>query len=276
MVIPAYNPGTYLSDAIDSVLPQSFTDWELLVVDDGSTQPMPALPRDPRIRMLRKENGGVSSARNLGIDHARGEFVAFLDQDDLWMPTKLERQVAIMDANPGLRLCATQFQMISSNGSVIRLGYGRPMSRLDLLATGNGICTSSVMLRVGPERFREDVDYSDDFDMWLRLCGQRQEGYVPSTEVSYRMHGANTSKDYRRTWRAVRKVYELHPHPASALGLASYRKVFAYQAWDAARFGGRLDVPRHVLAGWLISPTTMTRLVAKLITGRLRQAGVSH
>lgn len=270
VVIPAYNPGPYLTEAVNSVVSQDFADWELLIVDDGSTQPLPDLPSDPRIRVFHQENGGVSSARNLGIDHACGEFVALLDHDDLWMPTKIERQVAAMDTDPRLHLCATQFQVIDSGGSVIRPGYGRPMSRLDLLATGDGICASSVMFRVGPERFREDLDICEDFDMWLRLSGDRPEGYVPSVEVSYRLHGANTTGDYLGTWHSVRKVYDLHPHPAGASGLASYRKVFACQAWDAARSGCRLDVPRHVLRGWLISPTTMTRLVAKLFTQRLR------
>src|SRR5215469_13559635 len=96
VIIPAFNPVVYLVDAVKSVIAQTFSDWELLIVDDGSTEALPELPEDPRVTLLHKPNGGVASARNFGMDKAACELVAFLDADDLWAPTKLSRQVEVM------------------------------------------------------------------------------------------------------------------------------------------------------------------------------------
>jgi glycosyltransferase involved in cell wall biosynthesis len=103
VIIPTYNYGRYLPDAIASILAQTFRDFEIIVVDDGSTDDTPAImaaQTDPRVRPVRKENGGTSSARNLGRTLARGEFLTFLDADDLWRPTFLERHIEVLDAEP--------------------------------------------------------------------------------------------------------------------------------------------------------------------------------
>ena len=103
VVIPAYNRERYLADAVDSVLAQTFTDFELLIVDDGSrdrTVEIAKSYRDPRIRLVRHErNRGVAAARNTGVAEARGAYVAFLDSDDVAYPDRLARQVAFLDAH---------------------------------------------------------------------------------------------------------------------------------------------------------------------------------
>lgn len=108
-IIIFLNPGAYIEEAIESVLAQTFTDWELLLVDDGSTDAGPGIAaryaeaHPGRVTVLRHPDGannGMSASRNLGIAHARGDFVAFLDADDIWLPEKLERQVAVLDENP--------------------------------------------------------------------------------------------------------------------------------------------------------------------------------
>jgi glycosyltransferase involved in cell wall biosynthesis len=108
-IIIFLDPGAYIEEAIESVLGQTFDDWELILVDDGSKDESPAIAarhageRPDRITVLRHpggENKGMSASRNLGLEHARGELVAFLDADDIWLPEKLERQVAILDAHP--------------------------------------------------------------------------------------------------------------------------------------------------------------------------------
>jgi glycosyltransferase involved in cell wall biosynthesis len=262
VIIPAYNPGSYLAEAVHSVVSQTVTDWNLLVINDGSTEPLPDLPfDDDRVEVVHRNNGGPASARNLGLDRATGDLIAFLDADDVWEPTKLERQIAVMDADPTLRLSTTQFRLMDGDGVKGSLGYGRPMSRRDLLATGDGICTSTVMIRRGSERFRTQFKVGEDFDMWLRLAGDCARGYLPTVEVLCRRHDASMTANYLLTWQCVQEVYRAHPDPAGAAGLALYRAVFAHQAWDAARTSGFAGALRHFALAAKISPRTTMGLV---------------
>ena len=105
VVIPLYQTERYIAKALRSVIDQTFADFEVIVVDDGSRDGGPQIARDwrdPRVRVITQENRGLAGARNTGIRHARGELVALLDADDLWEPTKLERHVAHFDADAAL------------------------------------------------------------------------------------------------------------------------------------------------------------------------------
>ncbi|MBW2252437.1 MAG: glycosyltransferase family 2 protein, partial [Deltaproteobacteria bacterium] len=110
VIIPTYNRGWILKEAIDSVLSQDFEDFELIVVDDGSTDNtcdiLDGYARD--IIVLRQDNRGVSAARNAGIAFASGHFIAFLDSDDLWLPGKLSMQIDFFDSNPDALICQTE------------------------------------------------------------------------------------------------------------------------------------------------------------------------
>jgi len=110
VVIAVYNGEAYVADAIRSVLAQAGVELELIVVDDGSTDATPGITRgfsDPRLTVLRQENRGVAAARNAGIARARGEFIAFLDADDVWLPTKLQRQMQLFSERPEVGLAYT-------------------------------------------------------------------------------------------------------------------------------------------------------------------------
>ena len=110
IVVPAYNPGRLLTRALDSIVAQSFGDWECVVVDDGSDEALAWVAyRDPRIRLLRQANAGVAAARNRGIEATTGRLVAFCDHDDEWLPAKLERQVTSLLARwPVLHIFRTR------------------------------------------------------------------------------------------------------------------------------------------------------------------------
>jgi glycosyltransferase involved in cell wall biosynthesis len=111
-IVPVFNGETYLGEALDSILAQTYQALEIIVADDGSTDGTPAIAAryGNQIRYFRRNNAGASAARNLGLSVARGEFVAFLDSDDLWHPEKLARQLARFHAQPGLDLCVTHVQ----------------------------------------------------------------------------------------------------------------------------------------------------------------------
>src|SRR3954447_14398775 len=108
VVIPAYNSAWCIDHAIDSVLAQTYHDYEIIVVDDGSTDETRDVVQryGIAVRLVCKPNGGMSSARNRGISEARGRYIAFLDSDDRWLPTKLALQVALLDTHPDVVFCA--------------------------------------------------------------------------------------------------------------------------------------------------------------------------
>jgi glycosyltransferase involved in cell wall biosynthesis len=200
VVIPAYNPGAYLQEAIGSVFDQTYSDWELIVVDDGSDEDLSWLQQHSGIRFLRQPNLGVSIARNRGILHAQGELVAFLDNDDCWRATKLERQVATLDANTHAALCYTQFELIDSKGQVIGPGYGEEVDYYRMLSGYFGILLSSALIRrenlflVG--LFDPSYLAVQDLDLFLRLSRMFPSCYLDSVEVGYRLHGANASSNW--------------------------------------------------------------------------------
>ncbi len=118
VIVPAFNAAWCIRRAVDSVLAQSFRDFELVVVDDGGTDDTVAILAGygDALRVVRKPNGGLSSARNAGIAAARGKYVAFLDADDWWLPGKLATQVALMESRPDLLFCSTVSGVQSPEG----------------------------------------------------------------------------------------------------------------------------------------------------------------
>lgn len=181
VVIPACNAAWCVGKAVDSVLEQDYIDRELIVVDDGSTDDTAAVLAGygDRIRVVRKPNGGLASARNAGILAARGSLVAFLDADDWWLPGKLGRQVELMDSRPDLGFSSTAARVEDTDGRLLNLWVGseRNGSFLERLFGSHGDVPgsgSAVMVRralfdsIGS--FDESLRSLEDIDMWMRLA----------------------------------------------------------------------------------------------------------
>src|SRR5215216_1764150 len=149
-IIPTYNSARYLTEAVDSVLAQTVEDVEVVVIDDGSTDETELLMRGygSRVRYLRQQNGGVARARNRGIEESRGQYVAFLDADDVWVPNKLERQVAALEKGPGHRACYSAFTVATMELSPTGINQSkrRGPALEDLLLRGNTVGTPSTVL----------------------------------------------------------------------------------------------------------------------------------
>lgn len=204
VVITARNYGRYLGEALDSVQAQTFDQFECLIVDDGSTDDTPAVLRryqgDGRIRSVRTEGLGQSRAKNLGVCLTRAPFVAFLDADDVWLPTKLERQYALFEASPMLGMVHTARTLIGPRGEPLPAEPREPSRGrvLDDLLVRNPICFSSTMIRrsvlehVGA--FHLALDLAVDYDLWLRLVRQYEIGFVEEELVRYRTGHANLSR----------------------------------------------------------------------------------
>jgi glycosyltransferase involved in cell wall biosynthesis len=182
VIMPAYNVAPYIGEAIASVCAQTVTDFEVLVVDDGSTDETYRIAaewaaRDPRIRVLRKENGGISTARNHGLGHATGEFMALLDSDDTWEPDFLASQLAILAARPEVDLVTGSARYLGSrlDGQLVRPSPDtRPEPDLaQILSDANAVFIMTVFRRrvydtIGG--FDEALRTNEDYDYWLRAA----------------------------------------------------------------------------------------------------------
>ncbi len=205
IVMAAKNYARFLPQAVESVLAQTFTDWELLIIDDGSTDATPAVVRpflaDPRIRYTRADRLGQSRAKNLGISLARGEFVAFLDADDAWEPAKVEKQLALFQDRPQVGVIYSRRSLMDESGAPL------PQSRIAMLPRGrvleqmfvqNHVCFSSAVVRrivfshVGA--FDPEWDLAIDYDLWLRVARHYEFDYVDEELVRYRTGHGNLSK----------------------------------------------------------------------------------
>lgn len=186
VIIPTFNRAWTLSSAIDSVLAQSFQDFELIIVDDGSTDNSNALLTQygDTIKVLPQANRGVSAARNRGIHAARGRLIAFLDSDDEWMPEKLAVQVEFFKQNPTLQICQTEEIWIRKGQHVNpKKRHKKPAG--DIFKPSLHLCLvspSAVMLRRALfERvgfFDEALPACEDYDMWLRISCHYPVGLI--------------------------------------------------------------------------------------------------
>ncbi|HEY3673389.1 MAG TPA: glycosyltransferase family A protein [Acidimicrobiia bacterium] len=249
VVIPARDPGRFLHHAVDSVVAQTHDDWDLVVVDDGSTEDLAWVAEvDPRVRLVRTPAIGVSHARNLGIAETGAALVAFLDADDRWHPRKLERQLAAMaDGTP---FCHTAFDLIDEGGERIGPGYGERVDYLDMLGGRLGILQSSMVVRrdalLAAGLYNPMLSLQEDLDLFLRLAYAARGVFVDSVEVDYRQHPASASSSYWDAMWALLHLYDEHEASArrngDAAALAAVRTgrravrfTYGCKAIDAAR-----------------------------------------
>jgi len=177
VIIPTYNRAWCLREAVDSVLAQEFKDFELMVVDDGSTDETPPLLQEygDSIRVLHQRNRGVSAARNAGISVARGDLIAFLDSDDIWLQGKLAFQVEFFNRHPGALICQTEELWVKNGRRVNPRKRHRKRGGI-IFEPSLQLCLvspSAVMLRRGlfdqVGFFDERLPACEDYDLWLRV-----------------------------------------------------------------------------------------------------------
>jgi glycosyltransferase involved in cell wall biosynthesis len=194
VVIPTYNRRAMLLEAIDSVHAQSAHVFELIVIDDGSTDGTAEhLTRiDEMIRFDRIEHRGPAAARNRGVAIARAPLVAFLDSDDLWAPSKLERQLALMRANPGCAISQTG-EIWIRNGRRVNPGMRHRKRAGDIFIDSLHTCLVSISgVMMSTELFRsiggfdESMDAAEDYDLWLRILIDREIGLLDEPLVTRR------------------------------------------------------------------------------------------
>ena len=204
VLMPVRNGARWLAPAIDSVLAQTFADFELLLIDDGSTDRTPDIiadyaARDLRVRSIRQDALGLVAALNRGIVEARGDLIARLDADDLAKPERLASQVAAIDTNPRLNLIGSWADKIDAEGRPAGMltPPTDPQLLRDTLAQTNPFIHSSVMLRTEAVRraggYRAAFEAAEDYDLWLRLSEHGDIVIIPEPLVRYREHGGNVT-----------------------------------------------------------------------------------
>ena len=202
VVIPVYNREQSIRRAIDSVLGQELLPDEIIVVDDGSTDRTPEILSSylPKIQIVRQENRGVSAARNRGIKAANGEWIAFLDSDDEWLPDKLIKQISCYGLHPNMRIFQTEERWIRNN---IRVNPGKKYSKKSgnifneclktcIVGPSTVICKASLLEEMGG--FDEKLPVCEDYDLWIRVAAKYPIPLLPEAlTVKYGGHSDQLS-----------------------------------------------------------------------------------
>lgn len=227
VIIPTYNRARYLPEAVGSVLAQTRPPCEIIIVDDGSTDNTGELAKGfPKVvRYIRQQNSGPAAARNRGLREANGDWIAFLDSDDLWVSEKLEVQSRFLHENPTVDFVFAHMVNFSEAGEdrdpeildrgvyeYCRTNAANLRDFLACLLKVNPVPTSTVLFRrakaeeIGP--LREDIGYADDYQWWLRWAQSAQCGFIDQVLEKRRIHGSNIIGDRRSMMRSVVAVLE--------------------------------------------------------------------
>lgn len=245
VIIPAYNSMEFLPETLASVLQQTFTDFEVLIINDGSTDHIVSWAsgiHDPRVKLISQENRGVSEARNTGIKNAQGEYVAFLDSDDLWEATKLEAQVQCLDSDLSAGVVYTWTRLINKTGEATgRIFASDPKANVwqqllekDVISTGSSVMTRrSCFERVG--YFDRTLPPAEDLDMWLRLAAHYPFSVIKEPLTLYRYYPNSSSKNRQKMLQSliavVEKTFQTVPIEMLPFRNRAYSSILLNQAW---------------------------------------------
>jgi glycosyltransferase involved in cell wall biosynthesis len=206
VLVPVYNGAAYLDEAVRSVLDQTFTDFELLIIDDGSTDRSVEIIRgfaDPRIRLERNErNLGLIATLNKGLGLAAGDYVARMDCDDVSLPNRLARQVDFMDRHPEVGMAGSWFERLENGGSKrVETPVGDGDIRYFLIFDNTFLHSSMIFRREFLEHHRLRYDpgfvHAEDYEFWVRCGAYTRLANIPEVLVRYRFHPGNISSQFR-------------------------------------------------------------------------------
>jgi glycosyltransferase involved in cell wall biosynthesis len=265
--MPVYNSERYLDEAVGSIRAQTFEDWELIVIDDGSTDgSLAVLERhadaDPRVRLFSRDNRGIGVTRNECLGLARGEFFAAMDSDDISYPERLARQVEYLDSHPACVAVGSRVRLIDPDGAEIRdwseYVTHEEIDRAHLAGHGGAMTHPASMFRrqtlVDLGGYRSELDPAEDFDLFLRLGEVGKLHNLPEVHFSYRQHPqsaghANRERQRAGTRRAIREAHERRGLPIPQLSaieddrVRTVAEIHRKWVWWALK-GGNVDTAR--------------------------------
>lgn len=249
VIVPAYNVSTYIADALKSLERQSFKEFEVLIVDDGSTDDTAEIvqtfcQRDSRFRLLQKPNGGLASARNYGIRQARGEYIALLDGDDIYEPDKLITHVIQLDRSSKIGVVYSASRAIRDDGKpTFMVLSGKPIKSDPLVALlcknfvghgSNAVFRRSIFEEVGG--FDETLPSCEDVDFWLRIAATRHWDFylVPEVLCGYRVRPSGLSFNVQQMQHsretAIESAYQRSPELVKPVLPTVYAYMYRYLA----------------------------------------------
>ncbi|MDP6674397.1 MAG: glycosyltransferase [Gammaproteobacteria bacterium] len=218
IVLPVYNGANTIAGTVESVLDQLFADFELLIINDGSTDAtLDVLARvdNPRVSIHSFENRGLSASRNRGIRLAGGKYVSFIDADDLWTPDKLRKQLQALVSNPDAGMAYSLTDCIDEQGNylgpgshVVHFGhvYEQLLARNFIESGSNSLIPLNILDKVG--LFDESLNAAEDWDFFLRICHDYPVVCVPEAQILYRIHSHTMSSNIERQENACVRVFE--------------------------------------------------------------------
>ncbi|HUN46108.1 MAG TPA: glycosyltransferase [Stellaceae bacterium] len=284
VLMPVFNGGAYLEAAVASVLAQSFGDFELLIVDDGSTDRSREVvdafaARDERVRLLCKANSGISDTLNLGLDEARGDWIARLDADDLMLPARLERQLAFLDTNPDVVAVGSYYDLINEIGERRVTRYPLPRTReelaryleaRELLTFTHPTMTYRRDLALALGGYRRELEPCEDADLFARMLARGGTILIqPEVLTLYRVHGGSIShRKTREMFSKLRFVFHNFYGARDGRLPISYAEFQAYRKCQpvSARLRAGCDYVSEVL---------YRSSTAALVDGKRLRAGLS-
>ncbi|MUG96099.1 glycosyltransferase [Scytonema sp. UIC 10036] len=265
VIVPAYNVSSYIEDALRSLQRQSFQEFEVLVVDDGSIDRTadvvkPYVEKDSRFRLLQKQNGGLSSARNYGIRYAYGEYIALLDGDDTYHPDKLANHVARLKRDPNVGVVYSASKAIRDDGRPTFMHLsGKPVHSNPLLALlcknfvghgSNAVFRRSIVDEVG--EFDESLRSSEDVDFWLRISATQKWKFYRESRVLcyYRVRPSglsfNVAQMQHYNEQVIRNAFLRSPELVEPMLPTAYAYMHRYLARLSLQ-GGHSEKARYFL-----------------------------
>ena len=264
VVIPVYNGEKTIRETIESVLKQSLSDFELIVINDGSTDStldIVSSIKDSRIKIFSYPNAGLATSQNRGIANASGEFISFIDADDLWTPDKLELQLKALQENPLAAVAYSWTDLIDESSQFIRPSshitvngdvYAR-LLLINFLENGsNPLIRKEALIKVGG--FDESLLRAADWDMWLRLAASYHFVTVPSAQILYRLSANSMSENVHKQAgyriKVLQKAFANAPESLQYLRQCSFSNMYKYLMFKC--FEGSLRKEKAVTAAKLL------------------------
>jgi glycosyltransferase involved in cell wall biosynthesis len=292
VIIPTYNRAVYLIEAIQSTLAQTYTDFEVIVVDDGSTdgtrEALTHFIANGTIRYFYQDNRGEAAARNKGIGEARGEYIAFLDSDDLFCPEHLARHVKYLALHPEVGLVHSDFSKFDQNGEDLGerdttwfSGWIYPHILLywsTLIAIDTVMVPCRVLEEIGG--FDKSLRWATDLDMWRRIARRYPFGASREVQAKVRVHPGNVSKDRGIAAEAfliyLNKAFADDPDLSKGFRRRALAKMYAYAAYNLLGEGKESEmalVRKQALQSitfWPFQPHAYLGFAASLLDVRWR------
>ncbi|MBW8010755.1 MAG: glycosyltransferase [Chloroflexi bacterium] len=248
IVIPTYNRGHYIFECLQSIWDQGYQDYEILVVDDGSTdntlEILQPLIENKKVKLLHQTKSGAAAARNKGVINATGELIAFLDSDDIFYPSKLKKQAEYMDQHPSVMILHSNFNKFDDFGNDLGTKYTSFFSGHIypeillywemLMATSCVIVRADLFNEIG--LFDEDLTSAEDLDLWARIARKYPIHHMPEILAGIRVHPQNISVDKskmaERHLKYLHKAAKEDPNLGEAFEKKMYSRLFMYSGFN--------------------------------------------